>query len=295
MDPMSNDPSDKPNPFGPRGMNDPNYGYEMWQRDGSQMRLSVLSVLSLICSLLCVLSPLGVVLGVGALVSIQLSRGRKYGRGLAIAGIVIGLLLSSVLIGLMVGAVSIAQGYERNVMRPGSALVAALEKRDWLAVRSMLEPNAEAALSDQQLEAFAAAIAAQGGAFRGLDPQNWMSGFNFNAPGTLQFRDQMPLMLPASFERGNAVVILLVAPDEANAIVFSGRTAEKRIKNVLVAISGQSPVALSEEGLVLGSGPSPVPALPGATPPPAESKPAPEAKPAEAAPAVPPVPVPPGG
>lgn len=239
---------------------------------GSQMSLSVLAVLSLVFAILCLTAPLGVVLGVGALASIQLSRGRKYGRGLAIAGIVIGLLFSSVLVGVLVGAASLTQSYARNVFKPGETLVRAIEARDWKSVRAVLEPGADGRLSDAQLESFADAVSARMGTFSGLDLSNWKWGTTgHTGGGGFDLKNAVPLPMPGNFANGSAVVMFLVDGREWSEVVLSGRTMEKRVLNVVIMPDHGQPLLLSDEGVKLGgSGGAAIPPIP---PPPAPGMP----------------------
>lgn len=62
-----------------------------------EQRLSLMALFSLIFSLICFVPGAGLVgalLGIGGLVSIGKSRGRLTGKGLAITGLVLGLILS---------------------------------------------------------------------------------------------------------------------------------------------------------------------------------------------------------
>ena len=69
-------------------------------------RTSVMAILSLVCSLICCIPGLGILgslLGVFALIGIGGSRGRVGGKGLAISGIIIGILMTVIWIGAFIG------------------------------------------------------------------------------------------------------------------------------------------------------------------------------------------------
>ncbi|MGQ0628420.1 MAG: DUF4190 domain-containing protein, partial [Phycisphaerales bacterium] len=73
-------------------MNQPNpAGFEAWNDSPSEApKLSILAILSLVLSILCITAPIGLICGIAALFTISGSGGRKSGRGLAIGGIVLG-------------------------------------------------------------------------------------------------------------------------------------------------------------------------------------------------------------
>ena len=84
------------NPYANDGMSG---GYDEY---AGPERTSALAVLSLILSLACCIPGLGLLgagLGVGALIGISGSRGRVGGKGLAVAGIIVGILVSVAWVG----------------------------------------------------------------------------------------------------------------------------------------------------------------------------------------------------
>lgn len=257
---------DRENPYAPsRGPQDPNFGYEAWQRgpEGGPS-LSVLALLSLIFSLTCLLSPLGVLTGAAAIVGIQLANGRKYGRGLAIAGIVIGLIASALLVGVLVGGFSLGQSYVRNVVGSGERLVRTVEQRDWRTFRAQLEPATDQQLSDAQLDAFADALAASMGTYQAVETQNWnfspdTSGSGFN------LENVAPLPFPARFANGRAMIILVLAPNDWGDVLIKGRPIEKRLINLIIMPNGKPPLFLNQTGVRL-TAPKLPPALPAAVP-----------------------------
>lgn len=291
---MSQSPNNPPpnrNPYAPQP-SDPQYGYEAWNTGAAPggPSLSVLSVLSLLTSLTCLLSFLGVVLGAAALVGIQLSQGRKYGRGLAIAGIVIGLIFTSVLVGVIVGGYSLVQGYGRNVLQPGQALMQSVEKRDWRTVRATLEPGVEQTITDADLERFAADVAAGAGTFTALDLQHWQFQSDTNSSG-FSLENVAPLPMPATYSNGTAVVLFIVGNNQWEDVLIKGRTLEKRLLNIIVLPDRKPPVMLTTQGIKLhpaNSAPTTLPAAPApdATTAPAAPVPPPE-RPATPAPGAP--------
>jgi hypothetical protein len=116
-------------------------------------RLSIAAVLSLALALTCFIpmtGALAVVLGTTALFLIGRSQGRLGGRGLAIGGIVVGLIVTGLWIGMAIGVSS--------VLRSGAAvartLFTALERDDLTAARAMFHRSADADLLDDDLRGF---------------------------------------------------------------------------------------------------------------------------------------------
>jgi uncharacterized membrane protein len=247
------------NPFRPEP-SDPNFGYEAWEQPPAQQSLSVTALLSMICSLLCLLSPLGVVLGIASLVLISQSGGRKWGKGFAIVGIVLGMLFSSVLAAVVVGGVQIYQGYMSNLVRPTDALMTAIDQEDWRAVRALLEPKVEPTVSDAQLQAFRAQMRDRLGAYKGLGMDvgpSWGGGRAGSSP------PPNALPVPARFEKGQADLFVVIDPPEAVMnIIFGHRSVEKHVGNLhLIDHAGGAPIMLVPTG---PSAPAmtPLPAMP---------------------------------
>jgi len=151
---MSQNPYAHPGQFGIDG------GDEIPPRPA---RTSILAVFSLVCSLICCIPGLGLVgsvLGIGALVGISSSKGRVGGKGLAIAGVVIGLIVTTLWVFGAYGAASIAARLMKY-----EGVVTALEQGDVPAARAFLSPSADGAVPDERLAEFAAAIRSDWGGF----------------------------------------------------------------------------------------------------------------------------------
>lgn len=121
----------------------------------------VVAILGLVACCIPGVGPLGLLLGVLALVTISMSGGRKKGGGFAIAAIVIGLVAGVINIAVIIG-VSMAgkQWAELGVV------VEAVEARDLPAVQAKLSPTAAANLDRAGLDAFADSLNAHAGAMR---------------------------------------------------------------------------------------------------------------------------------
>jgi len=129
-------------------------------------RTSALAVTSLVMSLICcipVVPLLGAGVGVGALIGIGGSRGRVGGKGLAIAGIIIGALVSAAHVGVLIAfdmGVGMMYGSGHNVMSE-------IESGNYDAARSGMVGNA-ANLNDDQFEAFKTTYQAEYGSFQSI-------------------------------------------------------------------------------------------------------------------------------
>lgn len=175
-------------------------------------RTSVLAVLSLIASLLCCvpsLGLLGVLLGVVAIIFITGSKGRLGGMGLAIAGVVIGLLVSAVWLLLAFGAIT---GFKEFSKTPD--VLAAAQQRDLAAVHATLSADAQAVVTDELLETFASRVEAEHGSFVGTmesigdaitaytSLSNEFQNAYQPASQTFQLDDKLLIPVPAEFDTG---------------------------------------------------------------------------------------------
>jgi len=110
-------------------------------------------VLALCAVLVCIpfLTPLaGLIFGIVALVGISRSGGRRKGRGLALAGVVISSLAVLMHVGLtvmVVGVVKVANVPPKIV----ASFIEEVEHGDWTAARTHLSPDTAEAVTDEQL------------------------------------------------------------------------------------------------------------------------------------------------
>lgn len=121
----------------------------------------VVSVLGLLACCVPGVGPLGLLLGVLALVMISISGGRKKGGGLAIAAIIIGLIAGALNVATIYGASWVAQGYASQ-----ADVVPAIERGDTDAVRGFLTSSAASSLTDDRVAEVQRELAAEWGASR---------------------------------------------------------------------------------------------------------------------------------
>ncbi|MCC6229589.1 MAG: DUF4190 domain-containing protein [Phycisphaerales bacterium] len=240
-------------------------------------RTSILAILSLVCSLICLIPGTGVlaaIFGISALVGIRGSRGRVGGTGLAIAGLIVGLLFTMVWIGIAVGMNALMQEFTGKLVAPMNQAIIAMDAGDNTKLREALLPDVNNAVSDQQIADFRSAYQAELGSCKGMPTQVW-DFFSAYMPlkdqmQPLQGRNDM-IPLPVNFDKGPALVVLWIRTQGGN--VHVGPQGEDRLpfKNVTIYTTTGKEFSLLplEKSLV----PTPAPADP-ALPPPAPEAPA---------------------
>lgn len=178
--------------------------------------MSIMAVLSLVFSLLCVTSPIGVILGVAALFMIGGSQGRTHGKGVAIGGVVVGLVCCTCLTFAMVGGVGAAQFFNSNAIKPAGLLLSDIDAQRYGEARKRLIKSAGDAITDEQFEAFRAAYQAELGASKKVPESLWemMTGYGGIEPAMNTFAKDVQragqgnnvIPMRADFEKGPAMV-----------------------------------------------------------------------------------------
>jgi hypothetical protein len=128
----------------------------------------VISLIGLIACCIPGVGPLGLLLGVLALVLISTSGGRKKGGGLAIAAIVIGLVAGAINIALIYGMA--AAGREWTGL---GDIIESVEARDLAQTQSHLVSAQAQQLDQAQLDAFATALSAEYGSMQARPTGLW--------------------------------------------------------------------------------------------------------------------------
>ena len=196
-------------------------------------RVSALAVSSLVFGLLCcipVSGLIGVILGGASLVGISRAEGRLSGRGLAITGMILGLLGTVFYIAFGVGTYMF--------MREAQAFVQpvhAITKGDVATARQSLSPDTAAKLTDERAKAFADEVTAEIGAAQRMPKGlgEWIEGYAQVGEGIQKAQEGAPpksaaVPLPVHFDK--EVALVMVYLDETNTTA-NGRPA---IMNVSV-------------------------------------------------------------
>ncbi len=183
-------------------------------------RMSVMAVIALVCGILGCLPFVGIIailIGVAAIFLISSSKGRVRGTGLAVGGVVLGLIFTGIWVLVGIGAVGVVQEINRTIIVPAQAGLSGLEKGDNTAIRKMLSPTASTNITDAQITQFATDVKAEFGAFKSLPDsmmdlyRAWakvgqMMGQANQSGSNPQFNNTIPW--PVEFEKGQGLLLL---------------------------------------------------------------------------------------
>jgi hypothetical protein len=171
------------------------------------------------------------VLGVSAIISMSRSGGRLTGRGLAVAGIVLGLLGQMLWCG---GAIGLTKFFAD--LAPLGQLMAAIDRGEYATARPDLSAEAAAA-GDEQFEAFRTAYRQEAGALKrfpkglgGVLAAHLRVGPAWG-PGMKQaeriYGRRSAIPMAADFDQGTRLVLFV--PDKSAG---AGSAGVRRIRNV---------------------------------------------------------------
>lgn len=179
-----------------------------------ESRTSALAVASLVLSIICCIPGLGAIgalIGVGGVVSISRSNGRLKGMGLAVAGVVIGLLAT---LAWVIGGLIFVTAFGQ--VAKFAAPFAAIEAGDRTTLNSWLSPSAQSALTDDQVDAFRQAYQTDFGSYVGvphslIDLGSMYASLGQHIPVAQQDAKKNgytnPIPLPAEFASGSTILI----------------------------------------------------------------------------------------
>ncbi|MCW5757170.1 MAG: DUF4190 domain-containing protein [Phycisphaeraceae bacterium] len=181
----------------------------------------VVSLLGLVACCIPGVGPLGLLMGVLALVMISMSGGRKKGGGFAIAAIAIGLVAGAINVFVIIGASMAGKQWAQF-----GAIVEPIDQRDLSAVQAKLDPQASAQLDQQQLDAFADSLRAHYGGQQQL-PTGLIDAFMLTikaatATSTAQTASQQEYspvnftLVPIPVEYDSAVVVFMMVMDPSS-------------------------------------------------------------------------------
>lgn len=189
-----------------------------------ESRTSVLAILSLIAGLVCFIpgvGALGVILGVAALLLIGGSGGRLSGRGLAITGIVLGLLFSMLWIGAAIGVRQAFAEVNKAIIPMREAMVA-FDAGDSTKIEKALADGNAVSAPAPKLAAFRDAYQREFGKFQSIP-----DGLLEMIQGSMKFapvmqKYQQPgqmggfIPIPSQFEKGEALILLAIPQNVQN-------------------------------------------------------------------------------
>ncbi len=249
-------------------------------------RTSAMAIFSFILSLLCCLpgpGALAIIFGGAAILFISNSRGRLGGLGLAIAGVLIGLITTVLWLFIFVGAISMMS----SIVAPTNQMMAALESGDYATARQNFAPTLDQAVTDQQLAEFVAAYQADVGSFNSIPSSMWeFFGGYMKVGGLLQnHKGGEEIPLPANFDKGMGIVMAGIP--QGGAAQPSGGGLLPRLVNVGVLLPAGKEIWLLDPDTRVpadnsGTGGAPPSTAPPSTAPPSTAPPS--TAPADSAP-----------
>jgi hypothetical protein len=206
-------------------------------------RTSVMAILSLVFSLIGCCLPIGLLgslFGIFSLVGISGSQGRVTGKGLAIAGIIIGLITTGIWGG---GIYASKVFYDKFYTGMTEPVLADIEAGDFVSARTALSPNVT--ITDEQFTQFREMYHDQMGAFNGV-PDGWIAWFQaikdpaIGPSMNAQSGGGNVIPMPGIFANGNALMVVHIDPNNPNA---SGMPA---ITDVLIVLPDGTEIRLSD-------------------------------------------------
>jgi len=180
-------------------------------------RTSVLAILALICAVICIIPGTGllaIIFGISALVGINSSRGRVGGTGLAVSGLVLGLIVTMIWGAIAFGAVQFLNLFSGPMMQPARQSLTAIDAGDFKNARAALTVKSSAAVTDEQIQKFRSAYQSELGSFKDI-PQNMDLFGAYGQLGPIMQKAQAQginnaVPVPASFDKGTAVLLLVL-------------------------------------------------------------------------------------
>jgi hypothetical protein len=250
-------------------------------------RTSVMAVLSLVCSLICIvpgLALLGIILAIASLSSIGSSRGRLGGKGLAISGLVIGIIVLALQCAAYVGWKKLNSQFGSAFVGPVSAVMTSIEQKDYQKARTQMNSPGAAAITDAQFDTFRDAYQGKLGTYQSMPDSfmKWVQAIVAAGPLMKSQGGTQPglIPMPATFAKGTGIVWVLI--DQRGKPPVPGQWVPP-VLNIGILDAPNSEVWL-------------IPRIPtGVTPAPAPNVPPAGTPPSPGVPPTNPPPAPPGG
>lgn len=218
---------------------------------GDPIRTSLAAVFSLVFSLICCIpgfGVIGIILGVVALVLISGAGGKLGGKGLAIAGIIVGIAVSAIWAAISFGGLE-AYTYYKNSMAPQvESFITTAKSGDYDASRGVLSSGAGGDLSDERIAEFFAAAETQYGRIDNIQPglgdliESFGRVRSQSTGGSFDPNDPTAVPFPLYFDSGPAPLWITFDEDTLG-------TPNPEISDALLVLSdGRSCITLREDG-----------------------------------------------
>lgn len=241
-------------------------GIDGMDRFPTASRTSVLAIFALVFSLLCIppTGALAIIFGGAAIMFISGSRGRLGGLGMAIAGVLIGLVTTVLWLFVIIGASQFMSAFSGAFVAPTSNMMKALESGDYAGARQNFDSTLDTAVTDKQLGEFVAAYQAEVGSFQSIP--GTISEFlgAYGQVGNLMqnYRGQNEFPMPAQFDSG--MMVLLAGMPQGRAAQPQPGGVMPRLNNLGVLVAPGKEVWLLDprtlvpvDNSAAGSGPAP--------------------------------------
>jgi hypothetical protein len=223
-------------------------------------RTSVLAVLSIVFSLICILpgtGVIGILLGVGALAAISRSNGRLEGKGAALSGVILGLITTVLWAAIAIGALQGWTYYTERMIPTGDRFFTALSVGDVEAARAELSVEANEAVSDERLAWFNAQIESNIGPVQDVATSFDTIGQSFGRVFQQSQGGGPPQQTTVTTQNNDAVVPIGVLGASGSMIAWvvydeqtiaGGPKTTPKMRDVFVQFENQSIVALRAGG-----------------------------------------------
>lgn len=242
-------------------------------------RVSILAILGLVFGLLCFLpffGLLGVIFAIAGLIAINRSRGRLAGTGMAIAGLILGLLFTAIWGAITLGMIGFINMVDKSLVGPANQAIAAIDNQDFATARTQLVPPSQPMATDEAFKALREAYRDELGAFKnipsGIELAQSYAGLSKqfqglkNMNGVAGRQDMIPI--PANFEKGSALLLLSIEPPNAAKPPPPGQEFVFKFRNFTLILPSQKVINLIDPATFP---PPAVHANPGLPQPPSEA------------------------
>jgi hypothetical protein len=229
-------------------------------------RTSVLAIISLVTALLCCIpgfGVLGALLGVVATFRISGSGGRKTGMGLAIAGIIVGIVVSIIWCFVVIGGVAAMKQASQFMTAP----VTVMTYSDASKVRATLSTTLSPQVTDAEWARFQSEISAELGVIQPVPTSPWEFFKQYGKVGDLMNgrKQNNAVPLPLIGDKGSGVLLIHLPQGNSN-VQPSGNPGElflSMAENFSVLLPSGTEVWLIDPSKVILPSRNPIPpALP---------------------------------
>jgi len=186
-------------------------------------RTSALAVTSLVMSLLCCIPGLGLIgsaLGVVAMLGIGRSRGRVGGKGMAMAGIIIGVLMTVAWVSFAFMGMKFANQLTKGIYGATGQFMTKVEQQDFDGARVEIFGTITS-VTDEQMDAFRTAYQAEYGSFHHIPTDFFkevIPAYAEITSGMQPYQGRQDVIpIPAIFDTGTVLLIAKVDQNPKNA------------------------------------------------------------------------------